>query len=188
MAEQMDTSIGNIMSSVEKWQIDYGNQIDLILNKNLQLINSFNDMIKVLSGGDMSGIDISYNISRTQVQDPENIASGDTGMYTGNWGTKDGKLAILHEKELVLNANDTENMLNMLELTRYLASVIDVNAKQLSQGIGLLQPATIKEDNREILEQQVHIQAEFPNVNDHNEIEEAFNSLINTASQYAYRK
>ena len=188
MAEQMDTSIGNIMSSVEKWQIDYGNQIDLILNKNLQLINSFNDMIKVLSGGDMSGIDISYNISRTQVQDPENIASGDTGMYTGNWGTKDGKLAILHEKELVLNANDTENMLNMLELTRYLTSVIDVNAKQLSQGIGLLQPATIKEDNREILEQQVHIQAEFPNVNDHNEIEEAFNSLINTASQYAYRK
>ena len=109
-------------------------------------------------------------------------------MYTGNWGTKDGKLAILHEKELVLNANDTENMLNMLELTRYLTSVIDVNAKQLSQGIGLLQPATIKEDNREILEQQVHIQAEFPNVNDHNEIEEAFNSLINTASQYAYRK
>ena len=188
MAEQMDTSIGNIMSSVEKWQIDYGNQIDLILNKNLQLINSFNDMIKVLSGGDMSGIDISYNILRTQDQDTENIASGDTGMYTGNWGTKDGKLAILHEKELVLNANDTENMLNMLELTRYLTSVIDVNAKQLSQGIGLLQPATIKEDSREILEQQVHIQAEFPNVNDHNEIEEAFNSLINTASQYAYRK
>ena len=188
MAEQMDTSIGNIMSSVEKWQIDYGNQIDLILNKNLQLINSFNDMIKVLSEGDMSGIDISYNISRTQDQDTENIASGDTGMYTGNWGTKDGKLAILHEKELVLNANDTENMLNMLELTRYLTSVIDVNAKQLSQGIGLLQPATIKDDNREILEQQVHIQAEFPNVNDHNEIEEAFNSLINTASQYAYRK
>ena len=188
MAEQMDTSIGNIMTSVEKWQIDYGNQIDLILNKNLQLINSFNDMIKVLSGGDMSGIDISYNISRTQDQDTENIASGDTGMYTGNWGTKDGKLAILHEKELVLNANDTENMLNMLELTRYLTSVIDVNAKQLSQGIGLLQPATIKEDSREILEQQVHIQAEFPNVNDHNEIEEAFNSLINTASQYAYRK
>ena len=188
MAEQMDTSIGNIMTSVEKWQIDYGNQIDLILNKNLQLINSFNDMIKVLSGGDMSGIDISYNISRTQVQEPETIASGDTGMYTGNWGTKDGKLAILHEKELVLNANDTENMLNMLELTKYLTSVIDINAKQLSQGIGLLQPATIKEDNREILEQQVHIQAEFPNVNDHNEIEEAFNSLINTASQYAYRK
>jgi hypothetical protein len=37
------------------------------------------------------------------------------------------------------------------------------------------------------LEQQVSIEAHFPNVSDHNEIEEALNNLINTASQYAYR-
>jgi hypothetical protein len=34
----------------------------------------------------------------------------------------------------------------------------------------------------------VHITAEFPGVNDHYEIEEAFNNLINKASQYANRK
>ena len=40
----------------------------------------------------------------------------------------------------------------------------------------------------ETLEQTVTIHAEFPNATDHNEIEEAFNNLINTASQYANRK
>jgi hypothetical protein len=40
----------------------------------------------------------------------------------------------------------------------------------------------------EVLEQQVHIEASFPGVQDRNEIEEAFNTLINRASQYANRK
>lgn len=40
-----------------------------------------------------------------------------TGGYTGEWG-KEGKMAVLHEKELVLNAKDTENMLHMIELVR----------------------------------------------------------------------
>ena len=38
------------------------------------------------------------------------------------------------------------------------------------------------------MEQQVTIYAEFPDATDHNEIEQAFNSLLNTASQYANRK
>jgi len=38
------------------------------------------------------------------------------------------------------------------------------------------------------LEQQVSIHAEFPNATDRYEIEEAFNSLVNKASQYANRK
>jgi hypothetical protein len=37
------------------------------------------------------------------------------------------------------------------------------------------------------LEQNVKIEASFPNVQDRNEIEEAFNNLINRASQYANR-
>ena len=40
----------------------------------------------------------------------------------------------------------------------------------------------------DVLEQQVHIDASFPNVTDRNEIQEAFNTLINVASQYANRK
>jgi hypothetical protein len=44
----------------------------------------------------------------------------------------------LHEKELVLNQSDTANMLKAIEMTRYLMSVIDAQANQLSQGLGSL--------------------------------------------------
>jgi hypothetical protein len=33
-----------------------------------------------------------------------------TGGYTGSWGPE-GRVAMLHEKELVLNASDTSNFL-----------------------------------------------------------------------------
>ena len=42
-------------------------------------------------------------------------------------------------------------------------------------------------NNNETLQQEVHITAEFPNVSDRNEIEEAFKTLVNEASQYANR-
>jgi hypothetical protein len=38
------------------------------------------------------------------------------------------------------------------------------------------------------LDQNVHIEANFPSVTDHNEIEEALTTLINRASQFANRK
>ena len=41
----------------------------------------------------------------------------DTGGYTGEWGNS-GKLAMLHQKELVLNQTDTSNMLQAVELLR----------------------------------------------------------------------
>ena len=41
-------------------------------------------------------------------------ATYDTGGYTGNWNSSDGRLAVLHEKELVLNKNDTANMLKIV--------------------------------------------------------------------------
>ena len=68
-------------------------------------------------------------------------------------------------------------------------SVIDIQAKQASLGLGAITASTLKDEKpKETLEQEVHITAEFPNVNNHYEIEEAFNTLINTASQYANRK
>lgn len=43
--------------------------------------------------------------------------SFDTGGLTGSWG-KQGKLAMLHEKEIVLNQKDTPNLLKAVEFTR----------------------------------------------------------------------
>ena len=110
-----------------------------------------------------------------------------TGGYTGNWdGT--GKLAFLHQKELVLNAEDTENMLKTIEIVRTIAKSIDLNSAMMAQGLGVLNPTTIAKEMFGQLEQDVHIEANFPNVTNHSEIEEAFNNLINISSQYANRK
>lgn len=40
------------------------------------------------------------------------IASMDSGGYTGDFGTSDGKLAVLHQNELVLNPLETNDMLD----------------------------------------------------------------------------
>lgn len=117
-------------------------------------------------------------------------ASGLTGMYTGSWNGPDieenGKLAFLHQKELVLNASDTENMLSAVKLIREISKTIDLQALISSQGIGALLPGSINSTNN-VLDQNVHIDASFPNVTNHIEIEEAFHNLVGKASQFAQR-
>lgn len=109
-----------------------------------------------------------------------------TGGYTGEWGPE-GKMAILHQKELVLNQHDTENLLLAVDTLRSILTAIDMHS--LSQQVGglLSSPGYYNTHNNSV-EQNVKIEASFPNVQDHNEIEEAFNNLINRASQYANRK
>lgn len=108
-----------------------------------------------------------------------------TGGYTGSWG-ESGKLAVLHEKELILNKEDTQNMLSSIKMVREIASEIDLRSRYTTMPINPIYSAL--ETGNDILEQQVHIDASFPNVTDRNEIQEAFNTLINVASQYANRK
>jgi len=45
-------------------------------------------------------------------------ASGATGMYTGTWNNNGGRLAFLHQKELVLNQDDTKNILDAVAMVR----------------------------------------------------------------------
>ena len=110
----------------------------------------------------------------------------DTGGYTGDWSGKEGKIAILHSKELVLNQSDTENLLKTVGIIRSISQTIDLNALSSSGAFNnLIAPSTI--GNASSLEQDVHITAEFPNVTDRNEILAAFDNVINLASQYANR-
>ena len=51
--------------------------------------------------------------------------------------------------------------------------------------VGLEAAAASVYTNGQALEQQVHIDATFPNVKDAKEIEAALNNLVNVASQYA---
>ena len=110
-----------------------------------------------------------------------------TGGYTGSWGPY-GKLAILDEKELVLNKGDTANFLASMEVLERILEVIDLQSASAQLGGMLHTPTLGGNAGPQSVEQSVHIEASFPGVSDRNEIEEAFNNLINTASQYANRK
>ena len=112
------------------------------------------------------------------------IQSFDTGGYTGDWGQQ-GKLAMLHQKELVLNADDTKNFLAGVQVLRQVVKAIDLQALYASstdvRAAGVVStPSTFA--------QEVSIHAEFPNATNHSEIEQAFDTLINRAAQYANRK
>ena len=62
-----------------------------------------------------------YDITNIALEEPkldeDKVESLATGGYTGEWGDS-GKLAFLHEKELVLNADDTANFLEALNISR----------------------------------------------------------------------
>ena len=110
----------------------------------------------------------------------------DTGGYTGDW-SGEGRFAMLHQKEIVLNKDDTENFLKTVDIVRQISDMIDLNAMSASGGLGSLFAASVNKDNN-ILEQNVHITAEFPNVTNKDEILSAFDNVVNLASQYANRK
>lgn len=110
----------------------------------------------------------------------------DTGGYTGNWANGDkrenGKLAFLHQKELVLNAEDTQNILAAVDIVRQIGvglrnsmmNVSSMNGKNLSS-VG------------ETIEQRVEITASFPNATDADDIRQALIGLADKAYQYSHR-
>jgi len=119
-------------------------------------------------------------VSRSQ------ISGYDTGGYTGTW-SGGGKIGLLHQKELVLNAQDTENMLNTVAIMRSLAYSLGSNMLARMAGATAAGYSGGGSDGSGF-EQNVHIDAQFPNVRDSREIEEALNNLINAASQRAFEK
>ena len=92
---------------------------------------------------------------------------------------------MLHQKELVLNAEDTKNFLAGVEVLRDVVQRIDLQA--MYAGSTNIAAASVG-SSKSTLAQEVKIHAEFPNAVNHNEIEQAFDTLINRAAQYANRK
>jgi TP901 family phage tail tape measure protein len=121
----------------------------------------------------------------------------DTGGYTGTWGSgeggdsssKNGKLAWLHQKELILNASDTENILAAVNAVREMTD--NLRYGMLNNILGTLTssiPTSVDNNSTGNIEQNITIQAEFPNANSVTDIQEALLSLDTLAVQYAYRK
>ena len=113
--------------------------------------------------------------------------SFDTGGYTGNWNSKEGKIAMLHEKELVLNKQDTSNILMAVSIVRTLSAKLSDMTNNMMNSINSHNTAATIPIQDQTLEQNVKIEASFPNVKNSNDIEQALNNLVNTASMYAMR-
>lgn len=111
------------------------------------------------------------------------VGSFDTGGYTGDWADQQGRLALLHKKELVLNAKDTKNMLDMVTISKK-----TLNGLRSKSSLSLSKLSKTLDFNAGAVEQNVHITASFPNVNSKREIEQAFNDLINLAAQRALKR
>lgn len=186
MAERMNTAVYGVMDTIVEWQESYGTAMQKVIESNLDVIESFNDMMKTLSA-ETGDVTVTYSLAKAagEEADIEQFASGG---YTGAWGST-GKLAILDEKELILNSHDTENMLDMLKLTHNLLNMIDLQAQNAQLGFGALEASSIKDaSEKEAVVQEVYVTAEFPAATDRNEIREALLTLPNVASQYANRK
>ena len=130
-----------------------------------------------------------------------------TGGYTGEWG-EDARWALLDQKELVLNASDTKNILDAVQTIRGAGSASGISevisqaasetATIMAQSIDMITQTVLSATHAIVdsiaaaaqsdsLEQNVHIDASFPNVTNREEIEGAFNNLVNIASQRVSR-
>lgn len=118
-----------------------------------------------------------------------------TGGYTGEFDN--ARLAFLHEKELVLNQEDTNNILAAVSAVRMLgpeffAAIERALDSSVAAGMGLMKERISGSSSiqpvGDTLQQDVHIEAVFPNATDRNEIAEALSNLTNDASQYIRRR
>lgn len=88
--------------------------------------------------------------------------------------------------ELVLNADDTQNILNAV---KHMREVVKMKMQNINTNLGKKTEDVVERSNTiqdiQQIDQQVHIDATFPNVSVASEIEEAFSNLVNQAVQYA---
>ena len=115
-----------------------------------------------------------------------------SGGYTGEWGN-DGRLAVLHQKELVLNEDDTKNMLSAVQILRSIPySVIAqslVNSSMntasalsgINSGISGLSAAAGGDTTKTMV-----VNADFSGVHDADEIYQALVELENYGLQNSY--
>ena len=108
------------------------------------------------------------------------------GGYTGDWHDAGGKLAVLHQKEQVFNEEDTSRLLNAVKILKNISESMNIDV--FTKTNALSHKNIFSNDSSDTLEQDVYIEATFPNVDSKREIEEALTGLVNAAAQRAMRR
>ena len=156
-------------------------------------ISNYENLAQVIQGV-LSAIGEIPNGGSTNVDGAHKYAKGGLVDYTGlAW--VDGTAS---DPEMMLNPGDTQNILKATAMVKsldsgFIGSLVE-SVKSAAQAMlhmfgGAYHAINnIHTATNEALDQNVHITAEFPNVQNHTEIEEAFENLINQAAQFAHRK
>ena len=110
----------------------------------------------------------------------KSMASLDTGGYTGSFSG--GRMAILHEKELVLNKADTQNILDSVKLNRnFVGALKKFDFSKIINSIPKTSPSAIGGDTYKV--EKLYV--ELPNVTSAvDTIKETFYDLSSGANQY----
>ena len=85
----------------------------------------------------------------------------------------------------MLNENDTKNLLAAIEMVRTLTD--QVKNSNIAQAVSAISGKIGVQSAGDTIEQRVSIEANFPNVKDATEIEQALLNLSDQAYQWAYR-
>lgn len=120
----------------------------------------------------------------------EQLEGYDTGGYTGEWSDTagSGRLALLHQKEIVLNEDDTANILKAVDAVRQMT--IELKNGSFESSVSQLKAkgaaAMSSYDGNSTVEQDIHVTAEFPNAVNADEIRSAILGLADVTVQYAH--
>ena len=160
LSETMRNEFSSALSEAVNWELQYVNAMDAMINRNETFVKSLNLMIEKLAG-----VNTSITEMLTPLETLDNIINqSTTPVYYQN---------------------------NLSELTgtsaQHILSLLNANIAAYSAGLGELSMSGVNGLTTTI-DQNVTINAAFPNATNHSEIEEAFTNLINKASQYANRK
>ena len=117
----------------------------------------------------------------------------DTGGYTGkDWTASEkanGKIGLLHEKELVLNKTDTENILNAVDMVRSMVA-LGRNGNYndiIRQSNNVVDMASVVQPLDDMGQTIYQVECTFPNATNVDEIQRAILTLPDIAPQYAYK-
>lgn len=177
--------------------------IDRITGKTNNTAGAFRNVKRDANEGRNSIIDFSSAIStlagygsyKVSGGSTKKAASLDSGGYTGTWSNStnnaEGRMAILHEKELILNKEDTKNILETVKMQRGLMESIKGRGSSVKNSIQNMSSniSNIQNSNRmSTVEQNITLSPSFPNARDRSEIEAAFEGLLGKASTYVGKK
>lgn len=122
-----------------------------------------------------------------------NLIGYRSGGYTGgDWTASEkanGKIGLLHEKELVLNKTDTENILNAVDMVRSMVA-LGRNGNYndiIRQSNNVVDMASVVQPLDDMGQTIYQVECTFPNATNVDEIQRAILTLPDIAPQYAYK-